>query len=114
MAVCCGNGISGICLSLDWNGDRLATFNPYFHYFFTLHSQMDLIATSDSAGDINLIVGGEASFRVVQSWKAHDFESWIVSFGQESHTLFSGGDDCRLCVWDTRSLPGRPVTVSRE
>ena len=78
------------------------------------HSQQNLIVTSDSLGKVSIIDGGRASFRVLQSWRAHDFEAWIVCFGSESHTVFSGGDDCRLCVWDTRALDGGPLTANRE
>ena len=58
--------------------------------------------------------GGWGGGRLRQSWHAHEFEAWIVCLGQQSHCVYSGGDDCRLCVWDTRGELEKPAMTSRE
>ena len=45
--------------------------------------------------------------------KAHEFPAWIVAYDYyHDATVLSGGDDCRLKVWDTRALT-RPVLVNK-
>ena len=42
--------------------------------------------------------------KLVHTWQAHDLECWAVAFGgeDEPHTLFTGGDDATLKIWDMR------------
>ena len=83
-------------------------------YACIIHSQQHVVAVSDSLGMVSIVNCEGAEFRVQQSWRAHEFEAWIVCLGQQPHRVFSGGDDCRLCVWDTRTRLERPAMTSRE
>ena len=57
---------------------------------------------------------GESGPKCLVSWKAHQFEAWITALGHQSHLVFTGGDDSRLCVWDTRTGCKKPCFVSRR
>ncbi len=69
---------------------------------------------SDSKGQINLIELSSAGGRLSRQWSAHNYEAWIVAYGYEPSRLYSGGDDCRLCVWDTRSACSHPSLISKR
>eukprot|EP00730_Choanoeca_flexa_P004535 TRINITY_DN11724_c0_g2_i1.p1 TRINITY_DN11724_c0_g2~~TRINITY_DN11724_c0_g2_i1.p1 ORF type:complete len:322 (+),score=9.96 TRINITY_DN11724_c0_g2_i1:2-967(+) len=46
--------------------------------------------------------------------RAHDFPAWICAYNyHQTHTVYSGGDDCKLKVWDTRSFE-RPQLVNKH
>lgn len=82
-----------------------------------LHSDQSTVAVSDSQGFLSLIELSQPSGpRLVQRWKAHQFEAWIVCCGggSDPHTLYSGGDDCRLCQWDTRGSLNKPNFTSKR
>lgn len=88
-----------------------------FVLYNMIYSQHQMVVTSDSMGGVSLINcqdGGWGELRVTEKWQAHNFEAWCVCFGCETHTILSGGDDCRLCMWDTRIQPKKPVTISKE
>ncbi|EGC38971.1 hypothetical protein DICPUDRAFT_75478 [Dictyostelium purpureum] len=39
----------------------------------------------------------------ISRWKAHDYEAWICAFNYHNESIvFSGGDDCKFKIWDTR------------
>ncbi len=61
-----------------------------------------MLAVSDSLGRISMVEVGAASTRLLHGWRAHEYEAWIVALGRQPHLVYSGGDDCRLRVWDTR------------
>lgn len=75
------------------------------------------MAVSDSRGAVSIVDSGEGGgggLRLLQSWHAHEFEAWIVCHGWQSHSVYSGGDDCRLCLWDTRSQLEKPAITCRQ
>ena len=88
----------------------------YSCFRISLSCSIDLpvIAVSDSLGQVSTIQLEQAGPRLLHQWKAHEFEAWIVSFGSEPHTLFSGGDDCRLCMWDMRAGFMKPRFTSKR
>ena len=76
-----------------------------------------MVAVSDSLGAVSVVTfegGGGGGGKVIERWQAHEFEAWIVCFGHQTHMVYSGGDDCRLCVWDTRTKTTRPAAVMKE
>ncbi|XP_035233391.1 diphthine methyltransferase-like [Stegodyphus dumicola] len=86
-------------LSIDWSNENERSWG---------------IITSDTFGCLNYlhVKGGELILQ--ETWKAHDFESWIASFDyNQSHVVFSGGDDCCLKCWDMRSLTS-PIFTSKR
>ncbi|KAI8909127.1 WD repeat-containing protein 85-like protein [Gorgonomyces haynaldii] len=44
-----------------------------------------------------------ADMTMKQQWKAHDFEAWTSVFDKHNPYIYTGGDDCKLKRWDTRS-----------
>lgn len=49
------------------------------------------IITSDTKGYLNYIEVAEAEMNLVNSWKAHDFESWIAAFNYtDTNIIYSG------------------------
>ena len=85
------------------------SFSLLFHF-----SEEATVAVSDSLGRITTVEVGESGPRCLDSWKAHQFEAWITALGHQSHLVFSGGDDSKLCVWDTRTGYKKPCFVSRR
>ncbi|KAF2075608.1 hypothetical protein CYY_003076 [Polysphondylium violaceum] len=74
-----------LTLSLDWRTDNKE------------------IVTSYSDGSLALFdVDGGA---VTNRWIAHDYEAWICAYNYHNTSMvFSGGDDCKFKVWDTRTI----------
>ena len=59
---------------------------------------------SDSKGQVSIVDVGESSLALRQQWRGHDFEAWIAAFNTwNADIVLSGGDDCLLKVWDTRT-----------
>ncbi|GAA99174.1 uncharacterized protein L969DRAFT_93636 [Mixia osmundae IAM 14324] len=89
-----------LVLSLDWS-NRL--------------SESDVkIVCSISDGSIALL-DGAADFCITETWRAHDFEPWIAAFDYwQPACVWTGGDDCKLKVWDTRSSFTEPVMVNKR
>ena len=56
----------------------------------------------------------ESGPNVTKQWTAHNFEAWIVALGVDPSLVFSGGDDCRLCVWDIRTDCSKPSLTSKR
>lgn len=72
------------------------------------------IAVSDSNGGVTCLSVSGSKTEVINSWKGHGFEAWVASFDRHSdNVIFSGGDDCRFCLWDLRSLPN-PVYANKK
>ena len=74
------------------------------------------VTVSDSLGQVGVVELCPSGPKVTRLWKAHGYEAWITCFGrhgQEDHTVFSGGDDCKLCVWDLRLGTASPCFVSK-
>lgn len=82
-----------LCLSLDFEPavpPRLAV---------SLSSGHLALLTQDSTGD----------YTVTHIWAAHEYEPWITAWDRWApHTVWSGGDDCRLKRWDL-SDPTAPI-----
>ena len=54
-------------------------------------SSVASIVTSDTKGYLNHIQVGEVEMDLVNSWKAHDFESWIAAFNYaDTNIIYSG------------------------
>eukprot|EP00731_Ephydatia_muelleri_P028491 Em0020g135a len=85
-----------LCLSLDWSKDLS---NPL------------VVVSSDSSGCLHLV--DVATGTTTSSWKAHDFEAWISALDHDSSVVFSGGDDCRLHMWDARNTK-KPLLTSKR
>jgi len=50
---------------------------------------------------------------VCSHWNGHDFDAWIAAKDAwNSNIVYSGGDDCKLKVWDLR-ISGNPVHISK-
>lgn len=92
----------------------------YYHIYADqmLHSDQSTVAVSDSLGCLSLVELCQSGPRLVNRWKAHQFEAWIVCCGggggSDQHTLYSGGDDCRLCQWDIREGLTKPTFTSKR
>ena len=90
---------------------------PFFFHLIHIYpacSTSSAVAVSDSQGCVSIVDLGDSGPTLAKRWKAHQFEAWIVACGCDEHTVFSGGDDCRLCCWDTRENPTKPTLVSKR
>uniref|UniRef100_A0A182QVW6 methylated diphthine methylhydrolase n=1 Tax=Anopheles farauti TaxID=69004 RepID=A0A182QVW6_9DIPT len=67
------------------------------------------LIVSDSHGHVELFTF-ESDLQSVHSWKVHGFEAWTCAFNRHNeNVIFSGGDDCMLCMHDIR-CPTEPAT----
>jgi len=124
--VALGEDKQGICLSLDWSKDprwssMMLDRSPLTNkldvlFFFTCFhfSEEATVVVSDSLGRVTMVKVEGSSCRCLDSWKAHQFEAWITALGHHSHLVFTGGDDCKLCVWDTRTDCTKLCFVSKR
>lgn len=85
------------------------------------------------------ILRGEGEFEIEQAWKAHDYEPWIAAFDYwdteaiwtggailsfrlipyrasllNELVLTTGGDDCKLKLWDLRQGTSRPAALNKD
>ncbi|XP_071813276.1 diphthine methyltransferase-like [Apostichopus japonicus] len=96
-------GCDSIALSVDWSTGLTESNSPH-------------LVVSDSNGQITLcqFVDG-CELKSTRQWRGHDFEAWIAAFNYwQPELIWTGGDDCRLKVWDTRSDCTCPVFVSKR
>jgi len=97
-----------ICLSLDW--DKSSSVDPVQTRIVSSYSDGQL-----AIHDINLNTSKDDSLiHEAQRWNAHTLfghpsEVWTTCFATNAHydtyqnTVISGGDDCKLKLWDLRS-----------
>ncbi|XP_077980321.1 diphthine methyltransferase-like [Glandiceps talaboti] len=91
-----------LALSLDWSTGVTASSTPS-------------IIVSDSAGELTLCQYQQSNIVKTLQWSAHDFEAWIAAFNYwQPDIVYSGGDDCKLKCWDTRTDCTHPVIVSKR
>ncbi|KAG8713329.1 hypothetical protein FRC08_013392 [Ceratobasidium sp. 394] len=106
-----------LCLSIDWN-NRVSYQGGH------------RLIVSKSDGGLSVLKPSESRMEVELVWHAHDFEPWIAAWnywtpqvaysGELSAALaalikpFSGGDDCKLKGWDTRTSCDSPIFVNRR
>ncbi|QRV76170.1 WD domain, G-beta repeat protein [Ceratobasidium sp. AG-Ba] len=73
-----------LCLSIDWN-DRV------------------------------LQESHESQMEVDSTWYAHEFEPWVAAWDYWSpRIVYSGGDDCKMKGWDTRTTCDSPTFVNKR
>ena len=75
------------------------------------------VTISDSGGCISVVKLAENGSEVLldQNWKAHNFDAWITAYDRWStHIVYSGGDDCLLKGWDTRTECYKPIFVNKN
>jgi len=90
-----------MALSLDW-GHREC-------------GDLGTLAVSTSKGELCLVKIREAVAELETSWNAHDMEAWIVTKDRfQPSLLFSGADDCKMKIWDTRQGCDFPVHVDKR
>lgn len=90
-----------LCLSLDWS----------------VKNGNSVIAVSDSGGQISLCQFDEGTSKLCQTlqWIGHQYEAWITAFDAwNSDIVYSGGDDCLLRGWDTRTDCQKPTFSSKR
>jgi len=74
-----------LTLSLDWRTDNKEIISSY------------------SDGSVALF--DMNSNTITKRWVAHDYEAWICAYNYHNTSMvFSGGDDCKFKVWDTRMI----------
>jgi len=80
------------------------------------HSQLGNLAVSLSSGSICLVrPTAAASFQLVSTWHAHDFEPWTVAWNYwNTNVIYSGGDDLKLKAWDIRQNCEQPIFVNKR
>eukprot|EP01135_Chromosphaera_perkinsii_P012004 Nk52_evm12s2568 gene=Nk52_evmTU12s2568 len=108
-------------LSLDWSdrigavsameGDTQEENNPP-----SSDPSSRRVAVSQSDGQVSLWSLSESrGLSQLQTWQAHDYEAWITAFDyHHPEIVFSGGDDCLLRGWDTRSACASPIFANRR
>ncbi|KAF6199386.1 hypothetical protein GE061_007412 [Apolygus lucorum] len=92
-----------LLLSLDWSN--------------VLSSADDgcSIVVSDSSGSVHVVSITQDKLTLTSSRKAHEFEAWIAAYDYFNTSVFySGGDDCKLKVHDTRVDLETAVRSSNE
>ncbi|EGG11342.1 uncharacterized protein MELLADRAFT_102236 [Melampsora larici-populina 98AG31] len=75
------------------------------------------VVTSLSNGEIVLMDLSSSNHRLEETsrWHAHDFEPWTCGFDYwQPSTILTGGDDCKLKIWDTRSGTSQPIFTYKQ
>lgn len=71
----------------------------------------DLVASLSNGNLIHVSLAGG----IIREWKAHDYEAWICAADRfDVNAIYSGGDDCRLNVWDLRGDCSRPSITCKS
>ncbi|QRW19017.1 Helicase associated domain (HA2) [Rhizoctonia solani] len=100
---------SVLCLSIDWN-NRLTPRESV-----KVTDCTGALVVSRSDGVVSALRPRESQFEVDTAWHAHDYEPWVASWNYWSPTLvYSGGDDCKLKGWDTRTSCEAPIFVNKR
>ncbi|KAJ1927588.1 hypothetical protein IWQ60_002807 [Tieghemiomyces parasiticus] len=100
-------------LSLDWS-------NRVHHPANEPNGDGEIkVVASRNDGHIDLLqLRPDGQLELMATWGAHNFEAWIAAFDYWSPTtVYTGGDDTKLKVWDTRTgggSPDRPVIVNKS
>ncbi|XP_006817686.1 diphthine methyltransferase-like [Saccoglossus kowalevskii] len=95
-------GENRLALSLDWSTGKYSSGNPN-------------IVVSDSAGEVTLCNYTDSGVTSILQWSAHQYEAWIAAFDYwQPCVVYSGGDDCKLKCWDTRTACDAAVLVSKR
>jgi len=89
-----------LCLSLDWSNE----------------SNRRELVTSISDGIIAILSpNAQGQLSVSETWNAHDYEPWIVAWDRSSgQHIWTGGDDCKLKLWDRRQGFARPCSLNKD
>lgn len=91
-----------LCLSIDWN-DRIGS------------QRLGSLVVSRSDGAISTLKPVGSHFDVEMTWHAHDFEPWIAAWNYwQPDIVYSGGDDCKLKGWDTRTDCSTPTFTNKR
>ncbi|KAF8604958.1 WD40 repeat-like protein [Ceratobasidium sp. AG-I] len=91
-----------LCLSIDWN-DRISS------------QGLGSLVVSKSDGSVSTLKPNESQFDVEITWHAHDFEPWVAAWNYwVPNIVYSGGDDCKLKGWDTRTDCSSPVFTNKR
>lgn len=70
------------------------------------------ILSSYSNGNLAMIELSNTGTMTKRQWKAHDYEAWITAFDCHCKDLaYSGGDDCKLKIWDLRTDLSWPSSI---
>lgn len=75
------------------------------------------VVTSLSNGEIVLMDLSSSSHLLEEKsrWHGHDFEPWTCGFDYwQPSTILTGGDDCKLKIWDTRSGTSQPIFTYKQ
>ncbi|XP_065670826.1 diphthine methyltransferase homolog isoform X1 [Hydra vulgaris] len=89
-----------LCLSTDW----CKTSNPDTSVFSLSNGELALVKYFGSSNPV-----------LLNKWKAHSLEAWIVAFDNFNSNLFySGADDCMLKLWDSRAGFHKALITNKE
>ncbi|KAL1740681.1 WD40-repeat-containing domain protein [Schizophyllum fasciatum] len=90
-----------LCLSLDWSNRRLP-------------GSLGSLVVSLSNGSLALLRPSNSELVLSDTWHAHDYEPWIAAWDSwNSDTIFSGGDDLALKIWDCRQGFSQPALTNK-
>lgn len=90
-----------LCLSIDWNN--------------RLSNEVGELVVSKSDGALSTLKFNESRFEVDLTWHAHDFEPWVAAWNYWTpNIVYSGGDDCKLKGWDTRTPCSHPMLTNKR
>ncbi|KAF7306931.1 WD-REPEATS-REGION domain-containing protein [Mycena indigotica] len=95
-----------LCLSLDWSNRR--NTSPDTSLVVSLsNGSLCLLRLDDQ--------GSSSGLRILDTWHAHDFEPWIAAWDYwDMNSIFSGGDDMILKIWDVRQGFTSPVRTNKR
>ncbi|KAA1103302.1 hypothetical protein PGT21_013712 [Puccinia graminis f. sp. tritici] len=104
---CCPTKKDVLCLSLDISDKQNKSASPKIVCSLS-NGQVVLLSQHSSSHS-------SAGLVEERRWDAHLYEPWTCAFDYwQPETVFTGGDDCQLKVWDTRDTLHRPVLVNKQ